>query len=36
MQLWTEINVVMLHTLIQTMPGQMYAIIKAKGSPMKY
>ena len=35
MQHWTEINLVTLQKLIETMPWQMHAIIKAKGSPMK-
>jgi len=33
MQLWTEINVVTLQKLIETMPQQMHAIIGAKGGP---
>lgn len=36
MQLWTEINVVALHKLIEMMPRQMRAVIKAKGGPTKY
>ncbi|KAF7655322.1 hypothetical protein LDENG_00057520 [Lucifuga dentata] len=35
MQLWTDINVVTLYKLIETMPQRMHAIIKAKGGPMK-
>jgi len=35
-QLWTEINVVMLQKLIETMPQRMCAVIRAKGGPMKY
>ncbi len=35
MQLWT-INVVTLQKLIEMMPRRMRAVIKAKGSPMKY
>ena len=36
MQLWTEINVVTLQKLVETMPQQMRAVIKAKGGPTKY
>ena len=31
MQLWTEINVVTLHKIVETMPQQMHSVIKAKG-----
>ena len=31
MQLWMEINVVKLHTFVQTMPQRMRSVIKAKG-----
>ena len=36
MQLWTEINVVTLQKLIETMPWGMCVIIKAKGLPTKH
>ncbi len=36
MQLWMGINVVTLQKLIEMMPRQMHAVIKAKGSPTKY
>ena len=36
MEHWMEINLVTLQKLIETMPQQMYAAIKAKGSPAKY
>ncbi|KAF7645433.1 hypothetical protein LDENG_00204610 [Lucifuga dentata] len=36
MQLWTDINVVTLCKLIETMPQRTSAVIKAKGGPMKY
>ncbi len=36
MQLWMGINVVTLQKLIEMMPRRMRAVIKAKGSPMKY
>ncbi|KAF7665376.1 hypothetical protein LDENG_00145040 [Lucifuga dentata] len=35
-QLWTDINVVTLHKVIETMPQRMRAVIKAKGGPTKY
>ena len=31
MQLWTEIKVVTLHKVVETMPQQMCSVIKAKG-----
>ena len=36
MQHWMEINLVTLQKLIETMPQQMSAVIKAKGGPTKY
>ena len=36
MQHWTEINLVTLQKLIETMPQRMHAVIKAKGGPTKY
>ena len=35
-QHWTEINLVTLQKLIETMPQRMSAVIKAKGGPTKY
>lgn len=36
MQHWMEINLVTLQNLIVTMTQIMHAVIKAKGSPIKY
>ncbi len=36
MQLLMEINVVILHCDVRTMPQQMHTVIKAKGGLMKY
>ena len=36
MQLWTDMNVVTLYKLIETMPWRMHAVINAKGGPTKY
>jgi len=36
MQLWTEINVVTLQKLIETMPQRTQAVIRTKGAPTKY
>ena len=33
---WMEINLVTLQKLVETMPQQMHAVIKAKGGPTKY
>ncbi len=35
MQLLMEINVVMLHNIIETMPQGKQNVIKAKGAPME-
>ena len=35
-ELWTEVNVVTLHKLIEMIPWPMRAVITAKDGPMKY